>query len=257
MVLVVMVLPFCRPLMRYEPIVGIRAIPSRFIVRCDEQEPAPAATAQPEGSKLWSVVMPQPLLLEVQVCLLLRNSPARQDEPPAAVPRSRSSPTHLAMSLMRTAKPARNGHSAAAEDIDRTHGDNAPQPTRTLRDWLDHMAARDRLAVVKPGIALRFELAAVAKRLDGQRDPVSAPGGHACRSCRASRRTGAGWPKRWASSRANCSPASRTRPSIQFLVGRSARRRPRRWSIARSIWPSSCRFRPTTSTTAGPTSRPP
>ena len=27
----------------------------------------------------------------------------------------------------------------------RTHGDNTPQPIRSLRDWLDHLAARDRL----------------------------------------------------------------------------------------------------------------
>ena len=31
-----------------------------------------------------------------------------------------------------------------------THGANAPQPIRTLRDWLDHLAARGRLAVLKP-----------------------------------------------------------------------------------------------------------
>src|SRR5262245_17086007 len=49
----------------------------------------------------------------------------------------------------------------------RAHGDNAPQPVRSLRDWLDHLAARDRLVVLKPGVGLRFELAAVAKRLDG------------------------------------------------------------------------------------------
>src|SRR5262245_34810804 len=60
------------------------------------------------------------------------------------------------------------------------HGDNAPQPVRSLRDWLDHLAARDRLVVLKPGIALRFELAAVAKRLDGLRATVfPRPGGHA------------------------------------------------------------------------------
>ena len=37
---------------------------------------------------------------------------------------------------------------------------NAPQPVRTLRDWLDHLAARDRLTVLKPNIALKFEVAA-------------------------------------------------------------------------------------------------
>ena len=44
---------------------------------------------------------------------------------------------------------------------------NRPQPVTTLRAWLDHLAARNRLAVMKPGTALRFELAAIAKRLDG------------------------------------------------------------------------------------------
>src|ERR1700704_6669994 len=61
----------------------------------------------------------------------------------------------------------------------RTRGDNTPQPVRALRDWLDHLAARDRLVVVKPGTGLRFELAAVAKRLDGRRATLfPRPGGH-------------------------------------------------------------------------------
>src|SRR2546430_14030687 len=61
----------------------------------------------------------------------------------------------------------------------RTHGDNGPLPVRSLRDWLDHLAARDRLVVVKPGIGLRFDLAAIAKRLDGLRATVfPRPGGH-------------------------------------------------------------------------------
>jgi hypothetical protein len=43
-----------------------------------------------------------------------------------------------------------------ADDLEpaRTHGDNRPLPVRSLRDWLDHLAARDRLVVVKPGIGL-------------------------------------------------------------------------------------------------------
>ena len=50
---------------------------------------------------------------------------------------------------------------------------------RGLRDWLDHLAARDRLSVIKPGIGLRFELAAIAKRLDGRRATLfPRPGGH-------------------------------------------------------------------------------
>jgi len=61
----------------------------------------------------------------------------------------------------------------------RSHGDNTPQPVRSLRDWLDHLAARERLVVVKPGIGLRFELAAIAKRLDGLRATLfPRPGGH-------------------------------------------------------------------------------
>jgi 2,5-furandicarboxylate decarboxylase 1 len=60
------------------------------------------------------------------------------------------------------------------------HGTNTPQPVRTLRDWLDHLAARDRLAVLKPNIGLKFDLAAYAKRLDGQRATFfPKPGGHA------------------------------------------------------------------------------
>jgi 2,5-furandicarboxylate decarboxylase 1 len=61
----------------------------------------------------------------------------------------------------------------------RTHGDNAPQPVRSLRDWLDHLAARDRLVVLKPDLGLKFELAAYAKRFDGRRATVfPRPGGH-------------------------------------------------------------------------------
>jgi hypothetical protein len=60
------------------------------------------------------------------------------------------------------------------------HGDNAPQPVRGLRDWLDHMAARERVLVLKPNLGLRFELAAHAKRLDGLRATVfPRPDGHA------------------------------------------------------------------------------
>jgi 2,5-furandicarboxylate decarboxylase 1 len=66
--------------------------------------------------------------------------------------------------------PARSG---------RNLGDNAPQPVRSLRDWLDHLEARDRLKVLKPGIGLRFELAAIAKRLDGRRATLfPKPDGH-------------------------------------------------------------------------------
>ena len=63
--------------------------------------------------------------------------------------------------------------------LEHGHGSNAPQPVRTLRDWLDHLAARYRLAVLKPNLDLKFELAAHAKRLDGLRATVfPRPGGH-------------------------------------------------------------------------------
>ena len=57
---------------------------------------------------------------------------------------------------------------------------NAPRPITTLRDWLDHLAARDRLAVIRPNVSLQFELAAIAKRLDGTKATLfPQPGGHA------------------------------------------------------------------------------
>jgi 2,5-furandicarboxylate decarboxylase 1 len=69
--------------------------------------------------------------------------------------------------------------SAANKAGERRIGDNAPQPVRSLRDWLDHLAMRERLVVTRPGIGLRFELAAIAKRLDGQRATLfPRPGGH-------------------------------------------------------------------------------
>jgi 2,5-furandicarboxylate decarboxylase 1 len=81
------------------------------------------------------------------------------------------------MSFIRPAKPARNDLSV--RPADRTWGDETPQPVRGLRDWLDHMAARDRLAVVKPEVDLRFQLAALAKRWDGRRATLfPRPGGH-------------------------------------------------------------------------------
>ncbi len=68
---------------------------------------------------------------------------------------------------------------ASSREAPRAYGDNTPQPVRSLRDWLDHLAARDRLVVLGPGIGLRFELAAIAKRLDGVRATLfPRPGGH-------------------------------------------------------------------------------
>ncbi len=75
--------------------------------------------------------------------------------------------------------PAMTKHEMPNETGDKSRGSNAPQPVRSLREWLDHLAARDRLAVIKPNANLRFELAAYAKRLDGVRATVfPQPGGH-------------------------------------------------------------------------------
>lgn len=52
-------------------------------------------------------------------------------------------------------------------------------PFRSLRGWLRHLATTDRLAVIREGVALRHELAAVAKRLDGRRAALfPRPDGH-------------------------------------------------------------------------------
>ncbi|MCC6890013.1 MAG: UbiD family decarboxylase [Hyphomicrobiales bacterium] len=70
-------------------------------------------------------------------------------------------------------------HGKPAQSV-RRFGDNAPQPVRTLRDWLDHLEAHGRLKVLRAGIALRHELAAIAKRLDGRRATLfPKPDGHA------------------------------------------------------------------------------
>ncbi len=54
-----------------------------------------------------------------------------------------------------------------------------PAPVTTLRGWLDHLAEHDRLAIIRPGVGLRFELAAISKRLDGQKATFfPRPGGH-------------------------------------------------------------------------------
>ncbi len=53
-------------------------------------------------------------------------------------------------------------------------------PITTLRDWLDRLAATDRLAVARPGVGLVHQLAAVANRLDGHKASLfPRPGGHA------------------------------------------------------------------------------
>ena len=42
------------------------------------------------------------------------------------------------------------------------------QAYRDLRQWLGHLSASDRLALAKPGLALRHEVAALAKRLENE-----------------------------------------------------------------------------------------
>lgn len=50
----------------------------------------------------------------------------------------------------------------------------------SLRGWLRHLASTERLAVAQPGIGLKHQLAAVAKRLDGTQAVLfPQPGGHA------------------------------------------------------------------------------
>jgi len=48
-----------------------------------------------------------------------------------------------------------------------------------MRDWLAHLAATNRVAVIRDGVSLEFELAAIAKRLDGVKATFFPhPGGH-------------------------------------------------------------------------------
>ena len=143
-------------------------------------------------------------------------------------------------------------------DGERRRGDNTPQPVRSLRDWLDHLAARDRLAVVKPGLGLRFELAAVAKRLDGLRATLfPRPDGHAIPVV-----SGLVSDRGWMAEAMGVEPGEVLTRFQDAALNRSLagrRRNPprrRRWCIGRWISRASFRFRSTTSTTAGPTSPP-
>ena len=53
------------------------------------------------------------------------------------------------------------------------------QTFTSLRDWLRHLANTDRLAAIRPGVSLVHELAAIAKRLDGEQAVLfPQPGGH-------------------------------------------------------------------------------
>ena len=53
------------------------------------------------------------------------------------------------------------------------------KPVTDLRQWLDVLASSERLAVAHPGVSLRFQLAAIAKALDGRKATLfPRPDGH-------------------------------------------------------------------------------
>jgi 2,5-furandicarboxylate decarboxylase 1 len=55
----------------------------------------------------------------------------------------------------------------------------SPLHARSLRGWLKHLAATDRLAVAREGVSLEYELAAIAKKLDGRQAVLfPKPAGH-------------------------------------------------------------------------------
>ena len=55
----------------------------------------------------------------------------------------------------------------------------SPASARSLRGWLRRLAATDRLAVAREGVALEYELAAIAKKLDGRQAVLfPRPGGY-------------------------------------------------------------------------------
>ena len=57
---------------------------------------------------------------------------------------------------------------------------SSPMHARSLRGWLRHLAATGRLAVAREGVSLEYELAAIAKRLDGRQAVLfPKPGGFA------------------------------------------------------------------------------
>lgn len=59
------------------------------------------------------------------------------------------------------------------------HPFHAGKSFSSLRDWLRHLAATDRVAIIKEGIALEHRLAAIAKCLDGSKAAYfKKPGGH-------------------------------------------------------------------------------
>lgn len=64
-------------------------------------------------------------------------------------------------------------------EIEREGSNRGPAAFRTLRSWLAQLRDTDRLAVAKSGLSLKYEIAALAKRLDGEKATVfSAPTGY-------------------------------------------------------------------------------
>src|SRR5258706_852569 len=54
------------------------------------------------------------------------------------------------------------------------------RPADSLRDWLAHLARTGRMVETAPGLDLKFTVAAIAKRLEGQQATYfPSPGGHA------------------------------------------------------------------------------
>jgi 2,5-furandicarboxylate decarboxylase 1 len=52
-------------------------------------------------------------------------------------------------------------------------------PFTTMRGWLRHLMTVDRLVTARPGVSLEYEIAAIAKRLDGEKAVIFPnPGGH-------------------------------------------------------------------------------
>jgi 2,5-furandicarboxylate decarboxylase 1 len=59
-------------------------------------------------------------------------------------------------------------------------GPDPGMPVRSLRGWLRRLHETGRLATARPGVSLKHELAAIAKRLDGRQAVLFPnPGGHA------------------------------------------------------------------------------
>ncbi len=56
---------------------------------------------------------------------------------------------------------------------------SSPLHARSLRAWLKHLAATDRLAVAREGVSPEYEIAAIAKKLDGRQAVLfPRPAGH-------------------------------------------------------------------------------